>query len=847
MTVWWLPAEEFVRVRRLWPEFDAEWAGGDFSSYCLRHEGILRDLTPLAERFAIARVTVDAYLSWCDSEELVPWVEDHLTRYAAEAESISIDWPPRAEAPCWCGSDRRYADCCGIPISVTPLRAQWLSGLIHEFTAKQTWHATRAFVLRHPELREDAAAEVLTRLRVRYAHNSASADTLDGVRRLLDRCREAGTEVAFDEQLKWKVADTEEVPELLGRAVREVEHAQRLAEASPTEDTLGAVVSAWQRQAETADLLGRPVGERSTSWLGLAVACVRRGAVTNSFEDAVAATEAMGRVIEQLSPDSPERLGRTTEHAQLYRFMRLRAETDESLDRVVDALRQDLDACPEPFKAPYLAPLAEALQDRFERWGSLTDLDRQIESYQTLLRLNGPEDELHLLHANRLGLALRQRSLLRSNLHDLDEAVHVLEAASRRSTRASTEALGLVTNLGLCLRLRYEHMGRTSDLNNAVSAHRNVLALCSEDSEYRPYGLNNLGVVHSTRYRRLGDIADLERSIQLLRESVARTSEGDPVLWERLHNLAGALVAQAIERPTEKSLASALDTVHRVAACAPSGTVHRFLIPGWQSSLLSRRYLLRGQISDLDSAITFGEQALSVLPAGAGERGRLVDDLGHSLLARFERQGVRTDLERALELFEFALAVPRARWPGLPAQLRGLARALTLAEQNERATEIYRLASSDPDRGDLRSRFAAACDWAVRAAANGDGEHTAEAARHASVSARRITQIWSEGGTESAHKFGHLIQMAATVREALAGSLYEGPAIGEFAAVHALFSDAGRGGLPAAADPGLSERLRQLERSSLDSAGSANASAALRAAWAALDRASVTASPGKES
>lgn len=60
------------------------------------------------------------------SAEFIPWVADNApdepdpsqlrAQYAADVArdpSRTIAWPPGRNAPCWCGSGRKYKKCCG--------------------------------------------------------------------------------------------------------------------------------------------------------------------------------------------------------------------------------------------------------------------------------------------------------------------------------------------------------------------------------------------------------------------------------------------------------------------------------------------------------------------------------------------------------------------------------------------------------------------------------------------------------------------------------------------------------------------------------------------------------------
>ncbi|MFE7840074.1 hypothetical protein ACFU53_29670 [Streptomyces sp. NPDC057474] len=849
---WWLPETEFHRARRLWPDFDIDWKGRDFTAYCLQHEGFYRELAPIAERFQIACVTVDAYLEWCAAGEFAPWDRDHLTRYAVEACETLVDWPPEPGDPCWCGGGRSYAQCCGIPIRVTPMRGRYLAELLSELTQEPSWLRSRELLQAHPELLRNEVDVVLEQMRQAYADDEGAQALLEKLGKLLEECRAVGIERAYDQLLSWKAADPDQLPEELAAAVREAEETDRHVEETATEQALADRTAAWQRVAEATERLNRPPGERRGGWHALGWARLQNHALTHRFEELEAAADVLAGATESLRDDPPLRDRALREHATLFHLLRAAADTAESLDKVVQLLQTAVDNRPEQERVPYLDQLARALEDRYARWRSRSDLDRRIDAYRELVRAEEADPGGRAFHLDRLSMALHERALTRPNLHDVNEAVRLLEEAVNLHLPDAIETLALVSDLGTCHRLRYEWTGRTSDLNSAIAAHERVFAEGPPDGEEQGYALNNLGVAYLTRHRRTGDVADIRKAVDLLTRSVERTPAGHAVRAERLHNVASALVAEVVEEvydPSEPEsrqlaqLAAAFDAVRTFAAEVSATSPFRYFVPVWRSLLLAGRCRAGGDPADNDAAIAAGEEALGMLPSHYGERPRLVDTLAHSLLDRYRRLGSADDRERAAELFEFALAVPRAQWPGLPAQLRGLAHVLCESGETERATEIYRLAGGHPEQGDLRSRFAAACDWAVWAHRRGAGDEAAEALDQARATARMVARIWLVGGEEASYRFSPLERRAARTREVLADTGRAGAAPPADAdAVCDLLRTASRGMPgPVPADlaehyRGIAERLRHLERSSLDVTGSGRGKGALRAAWAELDR-----------
>lgn len=896
---WWLPEAEFHRMRRIWSDFDADWQGYDFAAYSLRHDGFLRELALAAERCRIAVVTVDAYLEWCASERLDPWDRDHVTRYAADGCETLLNWPPPLGGPCWCASGHRHADCCGVPMALTPIREQCLTGLLHTLATRRSWRKARELVLKHPEMLGGEMRQVRVRMRRQQTPAPSTRGALIDLDDLLERCEKVGVERAFDELLEWKAAGRAALPQELTRAVRAATESDIRARKEATEEAWAVCVAAREALAETLARLARPPGEQSYGWRRLCWAHICAFHVTHRFAHLEAAACALHAALGVLEGEGALLREIRDEHAGVLRLMNQHTDPADGLDHVMRLTQSELEACPEQDRAPYLDALADTLQVRFAHWHSRSDLDRAIELRRLLCGireagLGRTEPTTHAYQLGELGMALRDRAQLRPNAHDLNEAVRALEEATALTGVDPQDELAHWSNLGSCLRLRYEFLGRTGDLDRAVAAHEKVLTADSPEEEHLAYALNNLGVVYLTRLGRTGDEADVRRAVDLLGRAVERTPPGDPVLVERLHQLASAKVAYALDEdlpvnePESENLArlsAALEAVRGLAAEAPADSLHRRFVPVWRSLLLAERWRIAGDPEDNDAAIVEGEEALGTLGHRYDQRSRLVDSLARSLLDRYRRLGSDDDLQRAAELLELALAVPREQWPALPAQLRCLAQVLRASGETGRATEAYRLAAGHARQGDLRSRFAAACEWAVWAHARGAADETIEALNLARTTARLVARIGLAGGAEAAHRFRSLERVAIRTRDELGRGVGDGvspggavvggaEAVAVMDSVHDLLRTASVGqprpraaeGAAADGEPGAGEfgveraaagesagrevavtavaerrlavvaRVLRLEKSSLDSVGSGSGRGALRAAWSELDR-----------
>ena len=117
----WFPAGEFSLALERWPDLVEGWGVSDFSAYSRETQRrMLRYAEdPDGRRLSIkvAPVVLSAYLPWCDERDEDPGAAPTRASYAAERVRLAAEgvvaWPPARNDRCWCGSGRKYKQCCG--------------------------------------------------------------------------------------------------------------------------------------------------------------------------------------------------------------------------------------------------------------------------------------------------------------------------------------------------------------------------------------------------------------------------------------------------------------------------------------------------------------------------------------------------------------------------------------------------------------------------------------------------------------------------------------------------------------------------------------------------------------
>jgi hypothetical protein len=119
-TVLYWPEAEFTPVLARWPQV-AETCGTRHGEHRERVEQRLRNLTADGARAAVAAGRLSEYVRFARDRGGDPAEASTRGLYAAHLAYLKqvVMWPPDGDAPCWCGSARPYAECCGALPSTT--------------------------------------------------------------------------------------------------------------------------------------------------------------------------------------------------------------------------------------------------------------------------------------------------------------------------------------------------------------------------------------------------------------------------------------------------------------------------------------------------------------------------------------------------------------------------------------------------------------------------------------------------------------------------------------------------------------------------------------------------------
>ena len=337
------------------------------------------------------------------------------------------------------------------------------------------------------------------------------------------------------------------------------------------------------------------------------------------------------------------------------------------LNHAIIVYRHGLKLCPKDgSQCICMSGLASALWFRFERTGSMVDLNEAISmDRETLFLRPTPHPDRFLSLAN-LGTQLWGRFRRTGSMADLEEAILMhRESLSLCPTPHPSRCTSL-NNLGSGLMERYVMTGSMADLEEAILIHCESLSLRPTPHPDRPFSLNNLAIALSYRSRQTGLMADLKEAIFLHRESLSLHPISHPYHSDSLYNLAKALRKHFGKTGSMTDLEEAILLYCESLFFRPTSHPDRFESLSCLACALCDHFGETGSMTDLEEAISMLREALSLRvgpPATHPQRLVALDNLAGILETRFEKNGSQSDFEEVISLHQEILAMSNSPSP----------------------------------------------------------------------------------------------------------------------------------------------------------------------------------------
>lgn len=345
-----------------------------------------------------------------------------------------------------------------------------------------------------------------------------------------------------------------------------------------------------------------------------------------------------------------------------------REPTTSDVDEAIHAFQQAQDSASHggPPDAQYAVDLGTALRYRFQHFPSPENINQAVELHRRALIL--PDADLRkpgFLHELGMSLLARHTALfdraddeLRA---DINEAVDVMKSAVGLTLHDDPEKADRLQTLGVAhARMADAYGNNDDDIIGAFEAYEEALALIPRDDPRRAVCLNRLGSAATQRFQRYGAREHIDLAIASFNDAL-KLSPSPSFQSVVKTNLSGALHGQFAAFGEREDLDNAIQAQTEALALLPSGDPDE---ANWLNNigmLLRERSNLFNLPGDLEQAVAKQQQAVDMTLDRDPLKPKLLNDLGCTHIAKFERDPESQDglaalasaivnIQRALEI-----------------------------------------------------------------------------------------------------------------------------------------------------------------------------------------------------
>ena len=429
--------------------------------------------------------------------------------------------------------------------------------------------------------------------------------------------------------------------------------------------------------------------DRSTTLTNLGIAMGLRHQRTGSLEDLNRAIVVQEEALTLLAVGDPERPSVLNNLGNAYRSQFEATGEPICLKKAVTALEESVNTTSIPDASRY-KNLASALHCRYEKTGSIEDLDRAIHVAKRAVELSTLDDQNYAAYIETLGSTLFCRFQETGSMDDLQDSIDAKEQAVKLQKNLQLHPMCLV-NLGIALMNRFERTKSTHDLERAFFLCQDALKSTPGDDPIYATRLHILGSVFKTLFQRSGVFIAIDRAVTAFERSLSLTPKDHVARAQRLGSLGSALHYRFLKQTSEDDLSRAIDVIKECLALSQPNDPNLPRRLSYMADTLKSRYELTGTVEDLRQAISNIKYAISVLPLASRYQAELNINLGQALEMQYVLSASKVDMNDAINAFEQVISAGGAP-PSFRIHAAEQAVRLLLKENPAKAKDILRLA-----------------------------------------------------------------------------------------------------------------------------------------------------------
>ncbi|MBB5850918.1 CHAT domain-containing protein [Amycolatopsis umgeniensis] len=266
---------------------------------------------------------------------------------------------------------------------------------------------------------------------------------------------------------------------------------------------------------------------------------------------------------------------------------------------------------------------------------------------QTMAKVLGPDADEHL----RLNIAIDLFERAHQSVEPAAlEGCIVLFSAAVESAEGVPRSI--CANLANAHRLRFSRYGELDDLERAIELGERAVTGAPADDVHLERFLTDLAMARFNRFEVLDERHDIDKAIETGLRGIS-APDPDPEVRAGCLTVLGGCFRARFERYQQDTadLDRALELATRAVATYRASHSLSALATVYETCFGHTRVE-----ADIDKAIDFAAQAISVDPPDSGDRGRLLAKLSSAHRVRFTHSNIVTDLDQAVDAGERACA-----------------------------------------------------------------------------------------------------------------------------------------------------------------------------------------------
>ncbi|KAL4891097.1 CHAT domain-containing protein [Aspergillus ambiguus] len=317
----------------------------------------------------------------------------------------------------------------------------------------------------------------------------------------------------------------------------------------------------------------------------------------------------------------------------------------ELAEKVLDSISDDDD----PDLAQYLSHMAGFLASRFERTGSLDDLDQSILLGRQAVDVTSNDDPHRADLLLDLSEYLHNRYIRLGSLEDNRQAVEIIQTAMQCQTEYASPRPSQLCTLSHRFRDRYESTKEKADIDQSIQLAQDALNRVPLDHPQRAYCLHSLSSALEKRFLVLGTLSDLEKSIEYSEKALGFTPLDRP---DRIDYLYALSIQLTCRYELLGGLIDLEEAIHLMQSCiesAPPNYMYRVSCLKALSDQLGYLFERNMHTWTLDRAIEAANEAMNLVPEDDMMGSSILNSLHLLLISRFKITDNLSDLKSAID------------------------------------------------------------------------------------------------------------------------------------------------------------------------------------------------------